>query len=117
MKKYIIFLLMLCFAISYAQQDDIKTLIKKAKQRNTEAQYELGSSYFTGNNVEKSYEKAVYWFTKAAEQEHAEAQYALGIFLLNGAGIKQSKSKAVYWLRKACENSNNNACDILNELK
>ena len=62
MKKYIIFLLMLCFAISYAQQNDIKTLIAKAEQGNAEAQNNLG-------------------------------------------------------LRKACKNSNNNAYDILNELK
>ena len=53
---------MLCFALNNAQQDNIKTLIKKAKQRNAGAQNNLG-------------------------------------------------------LRKACENSNNNACDILNELK
>lgn len=61
MKKYIL-LIMLCFALNNAQQDNIKTLIKKAKQRNAGAQNNLG-------------------------------------------------------LRKACENSNNNACDILNELK
>ena len=81
------------------------------------AQYILGLTYSYGYGIKQSNEKAVYWFTKAAEQEHAKAQYALGIFLLNGVGIKRSKSKAVYWLRKACENSNNNACDILNELK
>lgn len=62
MKKYIIFLLMLCFAISYTQQYDIKTLTTKAEQGNAEAQNNLG-------------------------------------------------------LRKACKNSNNNAYDILNELK
>ena len=62
MKKYITFLLMLCFTLNNAQQNDIKTLTAKAEQRNAEAQNNLG-------------------------------------------------------LRKACENSNNNAYDILNELK
>ena len=62
MKKYIIFLLMLCFTLNNAQQNDIKTLTTKAEQGNAEAQNNLG-------------------------------------------------------LRKACKNSNNNAYDILNELK
>lgn len=61
MKKYIL-LIMLCFALNNAQQNDIKTLTAKAEQGNAEAQNNLG-------------------------------------------------------LRKACKNSNNNAYDILNELK
>ena len=103
MKKYITFLLMLCFALNNAQQDDIKTLIKKAKQRNAEAQYELGSSYFMGNNVEKSYEKAVYWWQKAAEQGHVVSQYNLGVIYGDGQGIEKSLEKAIYWYTKAAE--------------
>lgn len=100
MKKYIIFLLMLCFAISYAQQNDIKTLIAKAEQGNAEAQNNLGIAYYNGENVEKSYEKAVSWFSKAAEQGNAEAQFSLGH---NGEGVKKSREKAVYWYTLSAE--------------
>lgn len=96
MKKYIIFLLMLCFAISYTQQNDIKTLTTKAEQGDAIAQFNLGSLYYSGNSVEKSYEKAVFWFTKAAEQGNLTAQYNLGIIYSNGNGIERSYKKAVY---------------------
>ena len=78
MKKYITFLLMLCFALNNAQQNDIKTLTAKAEQGNAEAQNNLGSLYYSGNSVEQSYEKAVFWFTKAAEQGNLTAQYNCG---------------------------------------
>ena len=116
MRKYFTFLLVLCFIVSYAQQNDIKTLTTKAEQGDPQAQSNLGIAYENGYGVEKSDEKAVYWWQKAAEQGHAEAQYNLGYCYYNGKGIELSKSKATYWFIKACDNSNDKACYALNKI-
>ena len=51
---------------------------KSSRAGHVEAQYNLGNAYHNGKGVEKFYEKAVYWYTKAAEQGHVEAQLYLG---------------------------------------
>ena len=117
MKKYFTFLLVLCFIVSYAQQDDIKTLTTKAEQGNAEAQYSLGAAYYNERGVKRSYEQAVYWYKKAAEQGNANAQNNLGVAYHNGNGVEQDKNKAIYWFRKACENFNDDACENLNRIK
>ena len=94
MRKYFTFLLVLCFIVSYAQQDDIKTLTTKAEQGDPQAQFNLGSLYYSGNGVEQSYSKALYWFTKAAERGESTSQFNLGIAYYNGEGVEQSYSKA-----------------------
>ena len=75
MRKYFTFLLVLCFIVSYAQQDDIKTLTTKAEQGDAIAQYNLGVIYSNGKVVEQSDEKAVYWWQKAADQGNTKAQF------------------------------------------
>ena len=79
MRKYFTFLLVLCFIVSYAQQNDIKTLTTKAEQGDPQAQSNLGIAYENGYGVEKSYLKAAYWYTKAAKQGNATAQLNLGL--------------------------------------
>ena len=116
MRKYLVFLLLSCFTISCTQQENINDLIKKAEQGDIEAQFNLGYYYHSGEGVEKSEKKALYWWQKAAEQGHAEAQYNLGYCYYNGKGIELSKSKATYWFIKACENSNDKACYALNKI-
>lgn len=106
MKKYFTFLLVLCFIVIYAQQDDIKTLTTKAEQGNAEAEYSLGAAYYNERGVKRSYEKAVYWFTKAAEQGNADGQNSLGACYEKGDGVEQSYEKAVYWFTKAVEQEN-----------
>ena len=117
MRKYLVFLLLLCFAISCTQQENINDLIKKAEQGDVEAQYNLGYYYHSGEGVEQSEKKALYWWQKAAEQGHAEAQFNLGVVHEKGYGVEQSYEKAIYWFRKACENFNDDACKNLNRIK
>jgi len=56
-----------------------------------------------GEGVEKDWEKAAYWFTKAAEQGDATAQNNLGVCYENGMGVERDRKKAVYWYTKAAE--------------
>ena len=60
--------------------------LKAAEQGDAEAQFSLGWSYENGYGVEKSYTKAVKWYSKAAEQE-----------------LAKSFTEAVEWLGKASE--------------
>lgn len=68
--------------------DPIKSLEwfeKAAEQGNEEAQqelinsyYDLGECYEDGSWVEKDFDKAVEWYTKASDIGHANAKYRLG---------------------------------------
>jgi TPR repeat protein len=44
---------------------NIQDLIKKAKEGDTEAQFQLGLSYYRGTDIEKNIEKANFWLNKA----------------------------------------------------
>ena len=109
MRKYLVFLLLSCFTISCTQQENINNLIKKAEQGDVEAQFNLGYYYHSGEGVEQSEKKALYWWQKAAEQGHAEAQFNLGVVHEKGYGVEQSYEKAIHWYTKAAEQGNTNA--------
>jgi len=103
MRKYLVFLLLSCFAISCTQQENINDLIKKAEQGDVEAQYNLGYYYHSGEGVEQSEKKALYWWQKAAKQGHANSQFNLGVVHEKGYGVEQSYEKAIHWYTKAAE--------------
>ena len=77
-----------------------------AENGSATAQYNLGYCYYTGREVNKDYEQAAYWYTKAAEQGHEKAQYYLGTSYLNGLGVSQDDEKAMHWYAKAAEQGN-----------
>lgn len=70
-----------------------------------EAQNELAYLYFTGNEVERDYEKAHYWFKQAAEKGYPLAQYNIGILWYTGNGVPTMDSvKAYAWFSLAAAN-------------
>ena len=87
MKKVFLFLCISFGSIGYAQELNIRKAITLANQGISEAQSFLGSCYENGENVEQSFEKAVYWYTKAANQGDTNAQLALGNCYLEGKGV------------------------------
>jgi len=70
---------------------------------NKFAQFSLGSLYFEGAGVEKSYDESAKWFRLAAEQGYAPAQFNLGNAYKHGQGVEQDDAKAADWWRKAAE--------------
>jgi TPR repeat protein len=72
-----------------------------AEQGNSEAQFNLGFMYATGQGVSQDKEIAVNWYRKAAELGHAKAQYNLGLALLKGEGVGVDLDGAVKWLQKS----------------
>ena len=51
----------------------MKELIKQAKQGDAEAQFLLGLTYYNGDVLENSPEKAFKWWMKVAKQEYVFA--------------------------------------------
>ena len=77
MKRITLFLwLMMPFTLLSQEFDvfDTQYLIKSAEEGNVAAQLFLGVCYESGLKLEKSYEKAAYWYEKAAIQNHPKAQ-------------------------------------------
>jgi hypothetical protein len=70
---------------------------------NKFAQFSLGSLYFEGAGVDKSYEDSAKWFRLAAEQGYAPAQFNLGNAYKHGQGVEQDDKLAAEWWRKAAE--------------
>ena len=79
---------------------EIKTA---AKSENAIAQFHLGSSYYNGQGLPKSYVAAAFWFRKAAEQRSEKAQFNLGLCYDIGKGVTKSYDEAVIWYQKAAE--------------
>ena len=82
---------------------DIDTIKKAAENGDAIAQYNLGTYYYEGYCVNKSYTKAVELFKKSANQGYASAQFNLGLCYQQGVGTAQSYKNAVYWYKKAAE--------------
>ena len=99
---------------SAGQADHIAGGRASAEQGNSQAQYNLGASYYNGDGVPQDYEQALWWFRKAAEQGHADAQYMLGVIYYKGRrGVPQDYEQALWWSRKAAEQGHADAQRIL----
>ena len=68
-----------------------------AEQGDAEAQYHLGTRYFTGAGVPKDYAEALKWFRLSADQENARGQGALGSMYYMGRGVPQDYVLAYMW--------------------
>lgn len=64
---------------------------------------EQGDLYQHGIDVEKSYEKAIYYYSIAADRGSSEGERRLGYMYANGYGVIQSSEQALYWWLKAAD--------------
>ncbi len=69
--------------------------------------------YYNGLGVERDYEKAIEWYSKAAEQGYSTAQNNLGNMYYNGLGVERDYEKAIEWYSKAAEQGNKRALNSL----
>ena len=76
---------------------------KSAEQGDAEAQFFLGTAYYSVQGVLQDASESVKLFRKAAEQGHAEAQLQLGRAYLMADGVSKDSAEAVKWYRKAAE--------------
>ena len=55
--------------------DELQKLHAKASKGDTNAQFQLGLLFASGNILPKDTESAIYWFRKAAVRGHGQAQF------------------------------------------
>lgn len=113
MKKILLSSLLLAMTIVTSAQEVSKDLIKKAKDGDIEAQFNLGKAYAESlDNAQaakwlysaaklgnKEAENLLFTFyskelEKYAKEGNADAQYHLGLCYLNGSGVKNDTEKA-----------------------
>lgn len=76
-----------------------------AELGNANAQNKLGNEYY----VNKNFETAIKWYTKAGEQDHIAAQNSLGHCYLYGYGVEKNIHEAIKWYTQAANNGDSNA--------
>lgn len=87
-----------------------------ANQGDIEAYNSLGIMYVRGFGTAQDLVKSEYYFKLAAEQGHGNGQVQMGRILLKNGDAK-SKEEAIVWLEKAAQQNNEQAIEILQEVK
>lgn len=91
------------FTSNGIRSNTIEQLLAKADDGDANAQCELGTRYYRGQDVRRDYKKAASLFSQAAEQGLPKAQYNLGVMYDNGQGVLKNHKEAVKWYSKAAE--------------
>ena len=84
----------------------IKDLIKDATMGVSSAEFELGRCCFLGEEVEKDYNRAFYWFNKAVNDNNADAKYYLALCFKNGLGCDRNINRALSLFEDAANDGN-----------
>ncbi len=107
-RAFAFFMLFLLLALPFGAEAAEKKLSFEAIQTKAEAgdadsQYAMGLHYLHGEGVEKNFDKAFTWLTKAADQNHTPAQYDLGVMYALGEGVEKDYAMAEKLYRKAAD--------------
>lgn len=89
--------LLLCGAAGMAQALDLARVHQLAEQGDANAQWTLGTFYYSGQAVSQDYQKAHRWFRSAADRGHALALRSLGTMYRHGQGVPQDEVQAYVW--------------------
>ena len=84
----------------------LDTLRKAAEEGDRTASFNLGMSYFSGENGVQDFGEAVKWFETAADQGSEDACINLGFFYDTGIGVEQNYLQAAKWYTMAAEKGN-----------
>ena len=94
----------------YYEMTNSKTALKwykkSARGNYKEAQYAVANMYFKGIDVERDYEKALYYF-KSSKTEYA--CFYVGYIYEKGLGVKQDYKTALKWYEKSANMGNSNS--------
>lgn len=87
-----------------------------ALKGNSQAQYELGKFFYTGQGTDKDYFNAREWWIESALQGNLDAQHRLGYLYSEGLGVERDFEKAKLWYTKAARQGNAEAQTLLGSL-
>jgi TPR repeat protein len=75
-----------------------------AQQEDAEAEFGLARLFASGEGVERDYEQAVFWFTRAAQQNYLPAIHVLALAYEKGQlGLQVDYDKTLYWLGRGAD--------------
>lgn len=81
----------------------LRELRIRADQNDAEAQFNLSSLYFKGQQVEQDYVEAAKWMQRAAKQGHILAAYNLAMMFNSGQGVATDYAAAAKWYQRSAE--------------
>ncbi len=87
-----------------------------AKDGDSEAAYELGEFYYSGQRVAKDLPRAMHWFEQASLQGHPRAQHQLGMMFFRGEGVQPNNVQAFIVLKMAAVNGEEEALDSADQV-
>ncbi len=94
----------------------LRLLRRPSSNGHAEAQTLLGTLYFRGWGVGRSYYEAANWYRRAAQRGRPDAQTFLGVMYQQGFGVLKDPKTAARWYRKAAALGNLDAQFYLAEL-
>lgn len=125
MRKSILTILCALSATSVCMGDNLNSVLANAQRGLPSAMNQLGVWYYTGNNVEKDYNKAYYWWRRGALEQNPKAIANLGVCYQFGKGVERDSTEAVRLyvaaiaagqgelLKQRLANSSSNAFDAM----
>jgi TPR repeat protein len=96
---------------------ELEQLRSLATQGDQDAQYKLGSLYYSGDGAKQDFSQSALWYRRAAQQGNVDAQYSLGNMYLMGEGIDQDDQQAVHWYALAADQGHMSASHNLANLQ
>ena len=99
--EYAMMMTAFCFENGYGTSADIE-LAHKISEKIKDSKYicQLGHKYFDGKEVDRNYEKALFWYHKAANSGDESAIMMLGLCYENGLGTPVNNTYAQTWYNK-----------------
>ena len=70
--------------------DPIRSLLNLAMEGDAEAQYLMATEYVTGDRVESSEERALFWYLKSAGGGYTAAKWNAGMMIIDDANSRSS---------------------------
>lgn len=95
MRKTIFTILCMLSAMPSLTGQNFNAVLQSAKRGLPSAMNQLGVWYYTGNNVEKDYSKAYYWWKEGALAQNPKAIANLGVCYQFGRGTRRDSTEAV----------------------
>lgn len=81
----------------------MQKFLEASRQGSSDADYEIGRLYRSGQGVDQSHNEALYWFERAANGGNLSAMTMAGIYYASGLGIAANPGKAAQWFAKPVE--------------
>lgn len=80
---------------------NFQDMLKKAEAGDIDAQHDLASAYYWGEDIAENHAEASRWYRKAADNGHAASAFRLGRMYIDGEISKTDPREAALWFTKA----------------